>query len=790
MDATKTIPLKIDGKEYNVSPTKRITRKVVENNRERTIEVDVPQTIYDAAKSVGVDIPVLCHRDALNVDGTPIPQAGVCRACVVEVYPKSGGPPDRVLAASCCREITPGMEVKTKGKAHPNKNEIDIEQTRRTVIEMLLAEHPRPCTRHRQFGDCELEKYGEQLGILKPVVKQGDQYAVPQGEPKPAFTARASSKGTDFSNPSIAIDHSACIVCERCVRACAAADNHVIGRMAKGYPTSISFDNNKPMGQSSCVNCGECMVACPTGAITYAGGIAAKPPESVTVLTADEMRGMPNLGRFFKAISPSFLKRSEGAVWVRMFKKGEIICRQGEFGSTAFYIDSGNVDILLDVDMGHIRTKKAGGGFFKRMTSVLLGKASDVRSEERPNTTIPIDSSTTDLDTDRLLATVGEGELIGEAACLNFQPRSATVRAASDDVIVVEMLRNVLDMLRKTREFRADMDRKYRERALNNHLRGVPIFQTLPDAFINRLRDRVKLVSFEPKQPIVTQGEPADAFYLIRMGHVKVYESYADDQALVLSYLSRGQYFGEIGLLGGGVRTASCTALDHVECVRIEKTDFDDMMRLFPDIRKQLQEVADARLNENRARATQTRTMSLPQYIEQGLYIAQSLLILDLEKCTRCDECVRACAQAHDGITRLVRDGLRFDKYLVTTSCRSCRDPLCMVGCPVGSIRRKGNMEIIIEDWCIGCGRCAEQCPYGNINMHPIGREYVDEVTGESRHQRKAAVCDLCTDMCLDEDEDPACVYACPHDAAHRVDGQSFFDKYLLSPQAAAEKKA
>ena len=74
-----------------------------------------------------------------------------------------------------------------------------------------------------------------------------------------------------------------------------------------------------------------------------------------------------------------------------------------------------------------------------------------------------------------------------------------------------------------------------------------------------------------------------------------------------------------------------------------------------------------------------------------------------------------ACADAHDGVTRLIREGLRFDKYLVATSCRQCRDPLCMVGCPVGSIRRRNSLEVIIEDWCIGCGLCAKNCPYGNI---------------------------------------------------------------------------
>ena len=69
---------------------------------------------------------------------------------------------------------------------------------------------------------------------------------------------------------------------------------------------------------------------------------------------------------------------------------------------------------------------------------------------------------------------------------------------------------------------------------------------------------------------------------------------------------------------------------------------------------------------------------------------------------------------------------LRFDKYLVATSCRQCRDPLCMVGCPVGSIRRRNSLEIIIEDWCIGCGLCANNCPYGNLNMHAFEVQVAD----------------------------------------------------------------
>ena len=110
---------------------------------------------------------------------------------------------------------------------------------------------------------------------------------------------------------------------------------------------------------------------------------------------------------------------------------------------------------------------------------------------------------------------------------------------------------------------------------------------------------------------------------------------------------------------------------------------------------------------------------------------AQSLLLLDLDTCTRCDACVTACADAHDGVTRLVREGLRFDHYLVATSCRQCLDPLCMVGCPVGSIRRRNSLEVIIEDWCIGCGLCAENCPVRQYQHASVQR-----VHGRAGHAR------------------------------------------------------
>jgi Fe-S-cluster-containing hydrogenase component 2 len=236
-----------------------------------------------------------------------------------------------------------------------------------------------------------------------------------------------------------------------------------------------------------------------------------------------------------------------------------------------------------------------------------------------------------------------------------------------------------------------------------------------------------------------------------------------------------------MAFLTGTPRMATCTALDHVEVVRIPGDEFQLMLDSFPEIRQKLEAQAAEHEEQNRLRVMRVADVPVDQFLNQGLMEAQSLLLLDLDRCTRCDQCVRACADAHDGVSRLIREGLRFDRYLVATSCRQCRDPLCMVGCPVGSIRRRNSLEVIIEDWCIGCGQCANNCPYGNINMHPFPVE-LDDPSYPGRRMAsvklKATSCDLCLDH-----EEPSCVYACPHDAAHRVNPLEFFGGLLKHPK-------
>jgi Fe-S-cluster-containing hydrogenase component 2 len=184
------------------------------------------------------------------------------------------------------------------------------------------------------------------------------------------------------------------------------------------------------------------------------------------------------------------------------------------------------------------------------------------------------------------------------------------------------------------------------------------------------------------------------------------------------------------------------------------------------------------------------------EYVEQGLYQGQSLLVLDLEKCTRCDECTKACVDQHGTeshgleFTRLLRDGLRFGDSLVATSCRSCKDAYCMIGCPVDSIHRGKHLQIVIEDHCIGCGLCANNCPFGNIwmvpNLKPMpGTHNRENAQGDGDRQAriKAATCDLCDAHGDLEKPKPRCVHACPHDAAHRMTGADLLKQVMGNVQ-------
>jgi CRP-like cAMP-binding protein/Fe-S-cluster-containing dehydrogenase component len=693
------------------------------------VAVDEGTSVFDAARMNGISIPVLCHAQ----NERPV---GVCRVCTVDCG-------EKVLQASCVRPAEDGMKVYT---ASPK-----VRKHRRMILELLMSDHPSPCARQRASGDCELETQAAAEGIVSP-----------------RFAKHVSPRGQDDSSLVISVDHEACILCDRCIRGCdEIRHNDVLGRRGKGYNAGIAFDLNRPMGNSSCVSCGECMVSCPTGALTNKSVIRTVLPGGKPV-EVEELKQLP----FFQKVSGTFLELNRNAVIKRQFKAGDIICREGDYGSTAFYILEGKVEVYLN-SMLSKRPAPESPGLLDRITGVFSPR----RKPSAPgiSTNIPIDASV-DLTREKPVAELCEGDIFGEMTCMSLYPRSATVRAKTD-CVMLEMLRNVLDVIQRNKTLRAEIEKNYRKRALEDHLRTVPLFSALSHEFIDRLAQKVELIRYSKDEVLCREGDPAEYFFLVRIGFVKMVEAHPGGD-LVLAYQGKGGFFGEIGLMQRGTYAFTVTALDNVEVVRIAAQDFRAMLDAFPEIALNLGHKATEREKQSQHHSAAVAAISLDSFLKQGLMEANSLLVIDLEKCTRCDNCVKACSEAHDGVTRLVREGLRFENFLIPTSCRHCRDPLCMIGCPVGSIRRRNSLETVIEDWCVGCGLCARNCPFGNITMHdlPQGGGQKAAVLQSGATQRKATACDLCADL-----PEPSCVYACPHDAAHRVEPNQFF-KNLINP--------
>lgn len=197
----------------------------------RTVQAEPNATVLEACMAQGIKIPTLCNLKDIN-------NIGACRMCLVEDA-KTGK-----LQASCVLPVSEGLEIKTSTPK--------VLEARRAVLELILSDHDRSCLTCKRNQSCELQALANEMGIEDI-----------------EFPGERIIKTIDELSPSIVRDNNKCILCRRCVAACAKTQGvYAIGMQNRGFKTQIGSEFGKSLNDVACINCGQCIAACPTGALT------------------------------------------------------------------------------------------------------------------------------------------------------------------------------------------------------------------------------------------------------------------------------------------------------------------------------------------------------------------------------------------------------------------------------------------------------------------------------------------------------------------------------------------
>ena len=511
------------------------------------------------------------------------------------------------------------------------------------------------------------------------------------------------------------------------------------------------------------------------------------------------------------------------------FEDGDIVVRRGDYGHSAFLILSGAVHIDIGAGAGNIpdsllgrketRRKSVFGAIAQLWRNSKWPEARQLPSQRSGRGVAPESSKvldtrrTADDDVQVFLQNVpqfletypdtirlAEREIFGEVAALGRTPRTATVFAEGRATLLEIRWQGLRDLRKYAPGFKGFIDELYRQSSLEIHLRETEIFRHLDQAQLDAVKAATRfetygdfdwygsykqLVEKDPaerlkSEPIIAQeGHYPNGIRLIRSGFVRVSKRFGDGQ-LTQRYLGRGQIHG-FEEIAHNWRTheesplqTTLRAVGYADALFVPTATMEQYVLpalpenlLPPPLRVDTPQPLTPQEVESEIGIS---SATLEFLVEKRIINGTASMIINLDRCTGCDDCVRACSSAHDNNPRFLRSGPQFGHYMVTNACMHCQDPVCLIGCPTGAISRNlENGEVTINDeTCIGCATCYKNCPYDAIRMVQIrdgvGRAVLDEQTHAPI--RKATKCDLCADQL----GGPACQRACPHDALVRVD--------------------
>jgi cGMP-dependent protein kinase 2 len=433
----------------------------------------------------------------------------------------------------------------------------------------------------------------------------------------------------------------------------------------------------------------------------------------------------------------------------RFYKRGDVIFVRNDPGSSLFAIAAGSV--LVEVNPND------------------------------PSITVPI----------------GVGLIFGEVGLISGRRRGATIRAA-EDCICVEISRSAaLKLQASVPAAKRAIERISTERQL------LQMFKSgLTPVDLVEVLDSYEIQSISAGKAIIEEGALGNDIFVIRQGSMVV-ERTIGGKPVFLSYLPAGSYVGEMSLINGGKRGATVRAAIKSEVIKLDGTAFMRLMEKKPQLynktkadmagREELNAFIESK-KDSLSSAVDLYSEQAAFLMENGIGEATDVLLIDENLCIGCDNCEKACADSHDGLSRLDREaGKTYAHLHVPTSCRHCEHPHCMLDCPPNAINRGPDGEVFINDTCIGCGNCQRNCPYGVIRMEYTPpkkpsilswflfgkgpgpgepsrkwkKEHSDPTVAK---QSKAIKCDMCSGI----EGGPACVSACPTGAAIRVGPEQF----------------
>ncbi len=624
---------------------------------------------------------------------------------------------------------------------------------------------------------------------------------------------------TEPLNPGhLAFEIAMCIGCNRCMEACPLPISSQITIAALNYAT-VTEDIAPEVANFTheCIMCGSCVPVCPVdnhrdllmlSLKQRLGTSWENPPDTQRVVQAiptgwtqalliQRLRECL-LFRDSQQVPTTYLLHMLVLSERRILAPGERLLREGEYGRDLYLILEGRLELTMI---------------------------------DRENDELPV-------------AILRRGEYVGEDAMLTGQPYKVSARAQEPTLLLRVPEQVVQRLMELVPAVRQHFERYTRTHSLLAILKRLDLFEVVADTDLQVLIQLTPIKHYERNEWLFAEDvrgrPPRESLHILLEGFVKVARQTSAGKGKgtgserIIAYRQAGDYFaGGLDLLGDG-QAVTVTTINRCRVAEIPRDAVLALFQRYPEVKQRfasrllgyLEAAASTHEHVTTSRSLQAYVpggitadpgvqAGLHALVSDGVVEGTEVLVIDLDKCIHCNECEYACERRH-GHSRMNRKGMVVGNISITTTCRHCQDPVCML-CSRAGIARYPNGEVYITESCIGCGICAERCPYGAISIAQIEDELLARSTwqrfstlitkgvgkerarktlpmvssnvaggtivaagpldtfsprsGYDELRKKIAIkCDLCAGY-----SNQACVQACPAGAAFRVQPTTFF---------------